>query len=407
MASNVITPKARQSRNNKSPNFNISDYVKPVVGRVMGIILDENTPTKDLYNKYSKEYGIGTIFYTIYSADGDKAVSNIGNKETNIDEDKINGVSVSPARPFFPNNKLFPLLGELVYLLTFPNPRSVTADDQNFVYYLGPVNIWNNSQTNPLFTNQTIVLGKTFEQRKDIPSLKVFEGDHLIEGRYNSGLRFSNSSPTNKNYWNTSKKSNDSIILLTNGYNKGNSQFYTEDINTDNSSIVLTSSQIIPLNTTVNTSNPITKTILPKKYSDGSQIILNSDRLVFNTKKENILLYSHKDTEIYSNNNISFNANTAVLIKSPKIILGQKDNNTQYPVENAVLGVQLENVLNDILKALTSLGNTLSSVVSTPQGTPLVSVNTAGTTLSNNINNIIKDVEKIKSNTVYLKSNDK
>ena len=228
----VITPKSRQIINNKLPNFDIGNYIKPIVGRVEGIILGENTPNADLYSKYGKQYGIGTIFYTLYSSDGSTNISTVTEGEL------LNGALVLPARPFFPNDKQFPLLGELVYLVTLPNAKSVTEIDKEFSYYLGPINIWNNSQSNPLFTDQQIFLGKSFSQRNDIPNINIFEGDRLIKARYNSAIRFSSSNRSNKNYWNISKKSNDQIIIISNGYNT-NSDFHTEDINKDDSTIVL------------------------------------------------------------------------------------------------------------------------------------------------------------------------
>jgi hypothetical protein len=389
----VITPKSRQIINNKLPNFDIGNYIKPIIGRVEGIILGENTPNADLYSKYGKTYGIGTIFYTLYSSDGSTNVSDV------TEGDSLNGVLVLPARPFFPNDKQFPLLGELVYLITLPNAKSVTETDKEFSYYLGPINIWNNSQSNPLFTDQQIFLGKSFSQRNDIPTLNIFEGDKLIKGRYNSGIRFSSSNRLNNNYWNVSKKSNDQIIIISNGYNT-TSDIHTEDINKDDSTILLASSQVIPLNTTVTTSNPITKTILPKEYSGGSQIILNSDRLVLNSRKDDVLLYSHKNIELYSKNNISINSDN-ILLNSNKIILGQ-DNTTNYPTQPAVLGNNLENVLIDLIKALSSVAGALTSVVSTPAGTPLVSLNAAGSSLSTSLTKITNDLEKIKSTVVYI-----
>jgi hypothetical protein len=389
----VITPKSRQIINNKLPNFDIGNYIKPIVGRVEGIILGENTPNADLYSKYGKQYGIGTIFYTLYSSDGSTNISTVTEGEL------LNGALVLPARPFFPNDKQFPLLGELVYLVTLPNAKSVTEIDKEFSYYLGPINIWNNSQSNPLFTDQQIFLGKSFSQRNDIPNINIFEGDRLIKARYNSAIRFSSSNRSNKNYWNISKKSNDQIIIISNGYNT-NSDFHTEDINKDDSTIVLASSQVIPLNTTVTTSNPITKTIIPKEYSGDSQIILNSNRLVLNSKKDDILLYSHKNTEVYSKNNISLNSEN-ILLNSNKIILGQ-NNTDSYPTQPAVLGNNLENILIDLIKTLSSVASALTSTVSTPAGTPLVSLNAAGGSLSTSLTKITNDLEKIKSTVVYI-----
>ena len=402
----VITPNSRRGTSSKLPSFNINDYLKPVVGRVAGIILEENTPNETLYNKYGKEYGVGTIFYNIYSSTNNNPVTDVDSGEN------LNGNTVIPARPFFANDKQYPLLGELVYILQLPNPKSVTSNSSTFSYYLGPINLWNNSQTNPQFTNQEIFLGNKFEQRSDIPTLKVFEGDKLIEGRYNAGIRFSNSNLLNNNFWNRGKQSGDPVLIFTNGYNptKNNvqsSNLYSEDINNDNSTILLTSTQTIPLNTTVTTSNPFTKTILPKNYSGNAQIILNSDRLVFNTKKDDILLYSQTNTEVYAKQDITLNAENDIILNSKHIILGiQTPDKPQYPTQPAVLGTNLEDILCDLAEALASFGNSLTSTVSTPAGSPLVTVNTAGSSLSDKILDIVDKIEGIKSKSVFIKSND-
>ena len=181
-------------------------------------------------------------------------------------------------------------------------------------------------------------------------------------------------------------------------------------INNDDSTILLTSTQTIPLNTTVTTSNPFTKTILPKNYSGNAQIILNSDRLVFNTKKDDILLYSKTNTEIYAGNFLSlnvFNPNSAILLNSNKIILGQNDKDTSYPTQPAVLGTALEDVLSDLIGFLASFGNDLTSAISTPSGTALININKAGATLTSNVLNLINKLESIKSNVVYIKDNTK
>jgi hypothetical protein len=320
----------------------------------------------------------------------------------------LNGTAVIPARPFFPNDKQYPLLGELVYILQLPNPKSVTSNSNTFSYYLGPINIWNNSQSNPQFTNQEIFLGSKFEQRSNIPTLKVFEGDKLIEGRYNAGIRFSNSNSLNNNLWNRGKQDGDPVLIFTNGYNNTQSStLYSEDINNDDSTILLTSTQTIPLNTTVTTSNPFTKTILPKNYSGNAQIILNSDRLVFNTKKDDILLYSQTNTEVYAKQDITLNAENDIILNGKNIVLGiQSPNKAQYPTQPVILGTNLEDILQDLVEALASLGNSLTSVVSTPPGSPLVTINTAGASLSDQILSISDRIEGIKSKSVFIKSND-
>ena len=73
-----------------------------------------------------------------------------------------------------------------------------------------------------------------------------------------------------------------------------------EDINKDLSSIYLTSNQTIPLETKI-TSFPALKSP-PEVVTayNGSQVMISSDRLVFNTKADSIILNSNKTISLTS-----------------------------------------------------------------------------------------------------------
>ena len=90
----------------------------------------------------------------------------------------------------------------------------------------------------------------------------------------------------------------------------------------------------------------------PETYK-GSQVIINSDRLLFNAKKESILLFSDKVIGFSTNGSFHFDTspdetNSKFVINSPNIFLGLQYNN-EDPIEPAVLGDQLEEVLERIL----------------------------------------------------------
>ena len=63
----------------------------------------------------------------------------------------------------------------------------------------------------------------------------------------------------------------------------------------------------------------------PKTYQ-GNQVIINSDRLVFNAKKDSILLYSDKSIGFSANGNFHFGTkseeDTKFIVNSPNIYLG-------------------------------------------------------------------------------------
>ena len=85
----------------------------------------------------------------------------------------------------------------------------------------------------------------------------------------------------------------------------------------------------------------------------GNQVIINSDRLVFNAKKDAILAYSDKAIGFSTNGSFHFDTSpdeneSKFVVNSPNIYLGLEFDNT-YPTEPAVLGDQLEDLLNEIL----------------------------------------------------------
>ena len=88
----------------------------------------------------------------------------------------------------------------------------------------------------------------------------------------------------------------------------------------------------------------------PELYQ-GNQVLINSDRLVFNAKTDCILLFSDKVIGFSTNGSFHFdtskNTDNKFIVNSPNIHLGLKDNN-EPPTEPAVLGHELETFLEDI-----------------------------------------------------------
>ena len=85
----------------------------------------------------------------------------------------------------------------------------------------------------------------------------------------------------------------------------------------------------------------------------GKQVIIDSDRLIFNAKNDSILLFSDKAIGFSTNGSFHFDTSpdeneSKFVVNSPNIYLGLEFDNT-YPTEPAVLGDQLEDLLNEIL----------------------------------------------------------
>ena len=89
----------------------------------------------------------------------------------------------------------------------------------------------------------------------------------------------------------------------------------------------------------------------------GNQVIINSDRLVFNAKKEAILLYSDKAIGFSTNGNFHFDTDNSddakFIVNAPNIYLGLNNLRTgELPTEPAVLGHELQGILLQICQLL-------------------------------------------------------
>ena len=119
-----------------------------------------------------------------------------------------------------------------------------------------------------------------------------------------------------------------------------------EDINTDASSIYLTSTQLIPITpASTNYLSYFSPPIATNEY-DGEQIILNSGRLLLNSKSDSILLSSFNSINLNSINSINIDSN-AVLINSKSIALGDKNASEPIILGNKFLK-DFENLCKDI-----------------------------------------------------------
>jgi hypothetical protein len=111
----------------------------------------------------------------------------------------------------------------------------------------------------------------------------------------------------------------------------------------------------------------------------GKQVIINSDRLLFNAKEDSILLYSDKAIGFSTNGNIHFDTNenkegensNNFIINSPNIYLGLDEGN--LPTEPALLGNITEEWLNNMLDMIDGVLDDLTmkiSFITTIPGSP-------------------------------------
>jgi hypothetical protein len=356
---------------------------KPQIGKVFGVITTENTPNEDLFKNNGGFNGIGTIFYLDYDQSKDT---------TNVD---LSACKV--AKPFYANSQDYPLVGELVSLTDGPAATSQVTPNASQKYYLGTINIWNNNQHNSPSTDS---LGTTFNENADIRNLLSFQGDRIYQGRKGNGIRFGStvSSYSNISEWSSVGNNGDPITILVNGYvttDKKSLAPNIEEINKELSSIYMTSTQKIPLKPGALITNPVLSSILPPNYTNP-QIILNSDRITLNSKKDDIVLISSGFIELNTDSIINLNAGNYTHINSPKISLGTKKDGTVAD-EPLLLGNKTKDLLTQLMSIIEELSNGLASAVAPPQGSPLTGVNVAGANAVGKLEALQKQLKNITS----------
>tara|TARA_R110002050_G_scaffold104186_1_gene213556 strand:- start:8 stop:484 length:477 start_codon:yes stop_codon:yes gene_type:complete len=145
----------------------------------------------------------------------------------------------------------------------------------------------------------------------------------------------------------------------------------------------------------------------PKTYQ-GNQVIINSDRLVFNAKNDAILLYSDKAIGFSTKGNFHFdtdnNKDTKFIVNAPNIYLGIGNLNTgELPTEPAVLGNELEILLTEILDFLElfllDAAYNLSGISTTP--TNPTAMNPKNSTI---VDQRMRQIQDIKNNIQSIMS---
>jgi hypothetical protein len=380
-------------RNNQGVLFNSLSSVggnnvqSSATGRVFHVVMDKNSP--GFYGDWSN---IGNAYYV----SPDKPVPE------DINDDSLKKINF--AKPLFPFNSYIPLIEELIALIELPASISSDIKDKKQIYYLSPINLFNNSNHNSqavfnVKKDGSIKLGNTVGEKENINNLIPFEGDHIIYGRWGQGLRLSSTKRFNEteNFWSVVGDDGDPITLLVNGYKfpKNSLNPYVENINNDASSIYLTTSQLVPLKASkLIDKNPKTSPINPQNYSNN-QIILSSERITLNSKKDEIMLYSNTNIELGANQIIHLNSNNSILLNSPKIFLGLNSDGA-LPTEPALLGAKTVDLLSKLLEALNNFASNLKN------NYPPSPLNVYSATLMGQMNILRDKVNNLYSETVFV-----
>jgi hypothetical protein len=338
-------------------------------------------------------------------------------------------INLSVAYPLTPNIKNYPLINEIVFLITLPSTGVGLTWNASRSYYVNVVSLWNHPHHNAYPENSNIAppsqikdytqttagsvrrvtdqsteiyLGQTFIERSNIHPLLPFEGDFIQEGRWGNSIRFGSTVKRGgeRNDWSSFGINGDPITILRNGQSSSSSNEgwvpITEDINKDLSSIYSTSTQNIPLEAS-STSYVSYKTdppTNPKEYKDSPQIILNSGRLIFNTTQDHILLSSKKSINLNAITSINIDTPDTI-IQSNNIYLGGKD-----ATESVLKGDTTTDLLRKLITNLQSFMTICSKQVGVPPDAPLAPLNKVASDLVTTLSGLETNLNSIKSNRV-------
>ena len=144
----------------------------------------------------------------------------------------------------------------------------------------------------------------------------------------------------------------------------------------------------------------------------GKQVIMNSDRLLFNAKDDSILLFSDKAIGFSTKGSIHFdtssNKNSKLVINTPNIYLGLKSDKN-LPTEPAILGNELDDWLGGVNGLLDVLEGIISDIIvkvsyTAPGGFtgPNPANESAFTTRRRQIDALRDNIQYIKSKTTKL-----
>lgn len=345
--------------------------------RVKEIILDDKA-NPEVFKANGEWSGIGTVFFSL-----------VGTPNSN--KDPYASLSASP---LFPNQKSYPLINEIIYVISLPNANIQGSVNSQKYYYFQSVNLWSNSHHNaipdPTFKSTTpnsekpdyieteagavrrvtdggteINLGKTFKENLNIKTVLPYEGDIIYEGRWGQSFRFGSTvkNPSIINPWSRTGNDGDPITILRNSqYDDGKDPWVpqVEDINKEGSAVYMTSTQAVPLEAASKSYKSYQSQPTSVDKFEGEQIIINSGRLVFNTKSDSILLSSSDSINLNSLNSVNIDSPKTV-IQSKEVLLGDKNAS-----ESVILG---DKFLTDLQKLLTQL-IALGTALQTPIGTP-------------------------------------
>lgn len=225
------------------------------------------------------------------------------------------------ARPAW-NINYVPAIGEHVITLFATEDFQIGSSLSKVYYYLGPINIHGNINLNPLPDIYTLPNGspdynisaapiktstapyrpgENLKENANVKNLQIFEGDILFQGRHGQAIRFSSTQAGDtsqyavKPFW--QGKGGSPITIISNGHKpeSGPNRYVIEDPKTTKSFLILSTDQRIDFNAS---QQSIGTGVTPISNYTKSQAILSSERLIFNSTDDEIIICGKKTVNI-------------------------------------------------------------------------------------------------------------
>lgn len=302
------------------------------------------------------------------------------------------------ARALHANIKQIPIVGEIVFVCLAPTPFHSGASSAKEYYYTMPISIRSSVHHNGLpganiiktddrtserkiedailgipgkisdTKNVTKTIDPTFPERKDIFPLQPYSGDVILEGRWGNSIRFGSTVDLRQKYIQQPKWSKGTgitgnpITIISNGTNpeltkKTYNEFHIESPDDDDSSIWLTSGQSIRFTP----ASKYTPSIVDKEIDlfrkndyGGNQVIIASDRIILNSKKQEIVGFAKEGIGFATEKCLVLNAKKIVELEGEKISLGI---NATSPI---LLGDRVVQMLGKILYLLIDMNQQIT-----------------------------------------------
>ena len=295
------------------------------------------------------------------------------------DQNLVDQANLPWAVPLTKNIKQYPLKHEIVLTTSHVSKQNVESIDAEVVYYHDIINIWGSVHHNALpflsipdpsadseneakieeyksagFGNPNlsgdegsdIEYGETFKEQPRIRPIQPYEGDLTLEGRFGHSIRFGSAVKAISGQENTwSDPSTDDpaepILIIRNGQDQDledGGEHVVETPDNEASSIWMTKGQTVPLTfgstkydalsfeageNTVgeDLTAPTTDSLIDEEGERQGQILLTSNRLVFNSREAGTFIFGGGGIGLTTDTDVTIDAGSELLVDTPSIYL--------------------------------------------------------------------------------------